>query len=361
MSGENPQKKRGRAAVSNASGRFEKMEYVPDYADLEEDDEVFQSGIKTTFYRDNTKSIISFNQSPDVPFDAGINPYRGCEHGCIYCFARPSHEYLGLSAGLDFETKIFVKHDAAKLLRKELNAPKWKPKPIALSGSTDPYQPAEKHFKITRSVLEVLEEFRNPVGIVTKNHLITRDIDILQKLAEVNAVRVVVSITTLDGSLARKMEPRTSQPVRRLEAIRKLAEAGIPVGVFTAPVVPGLTDHEMPAIISAAADAGASYAGYVMLRLPYSISGLFEEWLETNFPDRKEKIMNRVRDIRGGKVNESRFFERMKGEGAFAEQVKTLFDAACRKAGIPEGRTDRSRMSVAAFRRPGDAQMNLFD
>ncbi|MGH1365336.1 MAG: PA0069 family radical SAM protein [Calditrichia bacterium] len=360
MSEQNPQKKRGRAAISNPAGRFEKLEYFPDFSDLEEDDDEFSSDVKTIFYRDTSKSIISFNQSPDVPFDAGINPYRGCEHGCIYCFARPSHEFLGLSAGLDFETKIFVKHNAATLLRKELNAKKWQPKPIAISGSTDPYQPAEKHFRITRSVLEVLAEFRNPVGIVTKNHLITRDIDLLKELATHNAIRVVVSVTTLDGALARKMEPRTSQPTRRIEAIRKLAEAGIPVGVFTAPVIPGLTDHEIPAIIKTAADAGASFAGYVMLRLPYSVSGLFEQWLESNFPERKEKVMNRVRDIRGGNVNDSRFFERMKGDGAFAEQVKTLFQAACRNAGIPEGRSDHSRLSTKSFRRPGDAQMNLF-
>lgn len=343
---------KGRGSGENPANRFVKIEYIPD------EDEVAQGlSPKTEYFRDTSRSIITFNDSPDVGFDAGINPYRGCEHGCIYCYARPTHEYFGLSLGLDFETKIFVKEDAPDLLRKELSSPRWKPQSIALSGNTDPYQPAEKHFQLTRRCLEVLAEFRNPVGIVTKNRLVTRDIDVLRELAKFDAALVAVSITTLDSDLARVMEPRTSQPENRLKTIRHLSENGIPVIVMVAPVIPGLTDHEMPKIISEAVNAGARQAGYIMVRLPYGVKEIFESWLERHFPNRKNKVLNRIMSIRDGKLNSNEFFDRMKGKGIFAEQVKNIFYISCRKAGI-EG--NRFQLSTASFRRPGPEQRRLF-
>ncbi len=342
----------GRGTENNPAGRFEKIDYVADECD--DPDKIER---KTHFYLDSTRSIIAYNNSPDIPFDAGLNPYRGCEHGCIYCYARPSHEYLGLSAGLDFETKIFVKKDAPELLRKTLMSPNWKPRPIALSGITDPYQPAEKRFRLTRQCLKVLADFRNPVGVITKNNLITRDIDVLQELAAVEAVKVAISITTLDARLARRMEPRTSSPARRLAAIGKLADAGIPVGVMTAPIIPGLNDHEIPNIIEKATQAGAQFAGYVMLRLPYGVKNLFTNWLMQYYPDRKEKVLNRIRDIRDGELNNSNFHERMRGNGLFAAHVRDIFHLSCRKAGI-EKRGEG--LSTAAFRRPGAEQLCLF-
>jgi DNA repair photolyase len=307
--------------------------------------------------KDASRSLITFNDSPDVGFDASINPYRGCEHGCIYCYARPYHEYLGFSAGLDFETKILVKEDAPALLRAELASPKWKPKVVAISGVTDAYQPIERRLQLTRRCLEVLAEFRNPVVIVTKNHLVTRDVDVLKELASFNAAAVCVSVTTLDAELARVMEPRTSTPAHRLEAIRTLADAGVPVRVLAAPIIPGLTDHEIPSIIEAASEAGARHAGYVVLRLPHGVGELFEGWLEEHFPDRKKKVLNRLREMRGGKLNDSNFGSRMKGEGVFAEQIRSMFKLACRKAGIAAGALE---LSTNEFRRPGGAQMSLF-
>jgi DNA repair photolyase len=310
------------------------------------------------FLRDGTRTIIARNDSPDVGFGASINPYRGCEHGCVYCYARPTHEYLGFSAGLDFETKIMVKEDAPELLRAELSSPRWQPEVLGISGVTDPYQPIERKLQLTRRCLEVLAEFRNPCGIVTKNRLITRDIDILSELTRFNAAAVHVSLPTLDVPLNRVMEPRTSLPAQRLAAIEALADAGIPVGVLVAPVIPGLTDHEIPSVLDAAAKAGARFAGYTMLRLPYAVAPLFEEWLGQHFPERKDKVLNRIRDVRGGRLNKSEFGERMCGEGPFAEQIGALFAIAARKAGI--GRSPV--LSTAAFRRPPrDGQLTLFE
>src|SRR6185503_15780128 len=257
---------------------------------------------------------VTSNDSPDVGMEASVNPYRGCEHGCIYCYARPTHEYFGLSAGLDFETKIFVKERAPELLREELMSPKWDVKVVSLSGVTDCYQPIERKMQLTRRCLQVLSEFGNPCGVITKNHLITRDIDVLRELAERNLVVAILSITTLDTEVQRVMEPRTSAPARRLAAVEALAKAGIRAGVMVAPVVPGMTDHEMPAILKAAADAGAVFAGYVPLRLPFALAGMFEDWLEKHFPQRKSKVLNRIRQIRSGKLNDGDFHTRMTGE-----------------------------------------------
>jgi DNA repair photolyase len=275
------------------------------------------------------------------------------------CYARPTHEYLGLSAGLDFETRILVKEDAPELLRKELSSPRWEPQALSMSGVTDPYQPVEKELRLTRRCLEVLAEFRNPVALVTKNHLVTRDMDLLSELARHDAAAVAISLTTLDDDLRRVMEPRTSRPVRRLAAIKALSQAGIPVGVLTAPVIPGLNDHELPNLISAAAEAGATFAAYVPVRLPHAVRPLFEDWLERHFPERKEKVLNRIRSMRGGRLNDPRFGSRMHGEGLFADHIAQLFSISCRRAGIETGRFPK--LSTAAFRRMGDIQPELFD
>jgi DNA repair photolyase len=342
---------KGRGASWNPQNRFETLAYVRDEEAPPDD-----GTPRTIYMRDPTRTLIATNDSPDIGFEASINPYRGCEHGCIYCFARPTHEYLGLSAGLDFETRIFVKEDAPALLREELNAKKWQPKLVAISGVTDPYQPIEKRLGITRGCLEVLADFRNPVAVITKNHLVTRDADVLAELASFHAARVFVSITTLDNSLQRTMEPRTSTPELRLEAIAELADAGVPVGVMVAPVIPALTDHEMPSILAAAKKAGARWAGYVALRLPWAVAPLFEQWLTEYFPDRKDKVLNRVRDLREGKLYDAKWGVRGRGTGIFAEQMEALFDVTCRKLGLNE--EDRE-LSTAAFRRR-TAQASLF-
>jgi DNA repair photolyase len=351
---------RGRGASENPANRFEKLHVEPE-ADFESNsstDKGSEPSLDTVFLRDTSRSIIAYNDSPDVGFDASVNPYRGCEHGCIYCYARPTHEYLGFSSGLDFESKILVKEEAPKLLREKLSSSRWKPQVVAVSGVTDPYQPVERRLRLTRGCLEVLAEFRNPVVIVSKNYLVARDIDLLRKLAAYNAAAVFVSITTLDSNLARRMEPRASTPERRLDAVRALNESGIPVGVMVAPTIPGLTDHEMPSIIEAAVGAGAKHAGFVVLRLPFAVKGLFEKWLEQHFPDKRDKVLNRIRSVRGGKLNDPSFGSRMRGEGIFAEQVELLFNAACRKYGIFGW---RPRLSTAHFRRPTGAQFELFD
>lgn len=343
---------RGRGAALNPTNRFETIS-------IERDPEIQgPERVDTELLRDTSRSVISRNDSPDVGFEASVNPYRGCEHGCIYCYARPTHEYLGFSAGLDFETRILVKEDAAELLRKELSSPKWAPQVLVMSGVTDPYQPVERKLEITRRCLAVLAEFRQPVGVITKNELVTRDIDYLQELNEHDAICVHLSITTLDGDLARKMEPRASHPRERLKAIERLAAAGIPVGVMVAPIVPAITDHETAKILEAAANAGARSAGYVVMRLPGAVAGLFEEWVERHFPDRKEKVLNRVRDLRGGKLNDPRFGSRMRGEGIYAEQIRATFETFKRRYGLDQPRRE---LSSAAFRRPGQAeQLGLF-
>ncbi|HKW14299.1 MAG TPA: PA0069 family radical SAM protein, partial [Candidatus Krumholzibacteria bacterium] len=315
--------------------------------------------VPTEYFRDNTRGIIARNDSPDVGFDASINVYRGCAHGCSYCFARPTHEYLGLSAGLDFETKIFVKENAPELLREELSKPSWKPTPLGMSGVTDPYQPIERKLGLTRRCLEVMVEFRQPVLVITKNHLVTRDIDLLAELAQHHAAAVYLSITTLDATLARHMEPRTSSPQKRLEAIETLAAAGVPTGVLVAPVVPAITDHEMPRIVEAAANAGARSAGYVILRLPYGLKELFEGWLDAFEPEKKEKVLSRMRALSGGALYNSEWRTRQRGNGPYAEQVAQMFRVACARHRLNQ---ERFEVSGSAFRRPPRAgdQGDLF-
>ena len=312
---------------------------------------------RTQFLPDHSLSAIAYNDSPDLGFRASLNPYRGCEHGCIYCYARPTHEYLGFSSGLDFETRIMVKERAPELLRAELSAAKWQPQTIAMSGVTDCYQPVERKLELTRRCLAMLAEFRNPVAIVTKNRLVTRDIDLLQELARHDAAVVFLSLTTLDTELRRVMEPRTSPPAARLATMTDLARAGIPVGVLTAPMIPGLNDHELPQLLGAAADAGAQFAGYTALRLPYQNKELFEQWLTQHFPLRKDKVLAGIRSMRDGDLNNAEFGTRMRGSGQRADQIEKLFEVGCRKAGL--NRTEL-HLSAAAFRRPGGVQMKLF-
>ncbi len=359
----------GRGTGTNPGNRFEEIHLEEDLSGLPPEELAAlaadlergrgRRGPPPVYLRDASRTIVSRNASPDIPFDRSVNPYRGCTHGCAYCYARPTHEFLGMSAGLDFETKILVKEDAPALLRRELARRSWTPQVVALSGVTDPYQPVERTLGITRGCIEVLAETRNPVAIVTKNHLVTRDIDHLAELARHDAVVVMVSVTTLDPDLVGKLEPRTSRPARRLDAIRTLAEAGIPVGVLVAPVIPGLTDHEMPRILEAAAAAGATRASKVMLRLPYGLGDLFEAWLEEHVPTRRERVLGRIRELRGGGRNDPRFGARMRGEGIWAEQLDRLFAVACRKAGLDGD--GRRALSTEAFRRPRtDGQLDLF-
>lgn len=357
---------RGRGSLENPVGRFEKQSRERSEDDLANqaewdsyEEEDISGQIKTQTFPDATRTIITTNDSPDVGMEATINPYRGCEHGCIYCYARPGHEYLGLSAGLDFETKIFVKYDAPMLLAKELQAKSWQPRTIFFSGVTDCYQPLERELKITRSCLEVCREFGNPCAIVTKNQLVVRDLDILSDMAAYDAAHVSISVTSLDGRVARLMEPRASQPRLRLAAIEKLAKAGISVGVMIGPVVPGLTDHEIPAILKAASEAGATTAHYTMLRLPYSVKEHFQIWLRENFPDRAECVLSHVRDTRGGKLYESAFGVRMTGEGVYADQVADMMALFKKRYGLDKRR--RRPLSIARFNRSArDSQMSLF-
>lgn len=343
----------GRGSASNPANRFGRIEVEPD-PDVDPEE---QGRPETLFLRDTARSIITTNTSPDVGFEASINPYRGCEHGCSYCYARPFHDYLGFSSGLEFETRILVKEDAPALLRRELTAPSWQPKALALSGVTDPYQPIERRLKLTRGCLEVLAELRHPTLVVTKNHLVTRDVDLLAELARFDAVAVAISVTTLDPELARRLEPRASHPRRRLEAVEKLVAAGVPAVVLMAPIIPAITDHEIPRVLEAAAKAGASYASHVMLRLPHAVSEVFSEWLEHHFPERKEKVLGRVREMRGGQLNDARFGTRMRGEGAYAQQISQLFKLTLKRVGLADRHWPE--VSSAAFRKPGE-QLGLF-
>jgi DNA repair photolyase len=354
---------KGRGALSNETSRYDSEKRIrttdgweAEAAAAAEDDDL--PPLRTTLTRDATRTILARNSSPDIPFDRSINPYRGCEHGCIYCFARPTHAYLGLSPGLDFETKILFKPEAAKLLAAELASPKYRCDVIAMGTNTDPYQPVERELKVTRQILRVLSDFNNPVGIVTKNHMVTRDIDILGDMAKRNLVEVFLSVTTLDRDLARAMEPRASTPKRRLDAIRALAEAGIPVGVMTSPMIPGLNDHEMESILEAAMDCGATRAGYIVLRLPLEIKELFEEWLRANRPDRAERVLSLIRQIRGGELYQAEFGKRMKGEGPIAQLLSARFAAAAKRLGL--NRT-RYRLDTSAFHVPASARIALAD
>jgi DNA repair photolyase len=346
-------KQKGRGALSREDSRFS------DYQRSEVDDGWFNEdapSVKTQVMIESAKTIITQNQSPDLPFSQSINAYRGCEHGCIYCYARPSHAYLDLSPGLDFETKLMAKPNAATLLRKELQAKNYQCSAISLGANTDPYQPIEKQYQITREVLEVLYEHKHPCTIVTKSAMVERDIDILQKLAKDNLVSVTVSITTLRAELARTLEPRASTPKRRLQAIQTLAENDIPVGVFVAPVIPVLTDIEMESIIVAAHQAGASHAEYILLRLPLEVTPLFEEWLAEYVPDQAQHIMNRVRDSRDGKTNDARFGHRLQGHGFYADMIQQRFRQVCRKTQIND-----SQLSLnSGLFSPHPNQLSLF-
>ena len=343
----------GRGAPINPPNRFEPLILEPDPDCPPEE----RPHPRTQFFFDASESILTRNDSPDVPFTWGLNPYRGCEHGCAYCFARPFHEYLGWSSGLDFESKILVKLRAPALLRHELSSPRWVPESITFSGATDCYQPCERQFRVTRGCLEVCAELRQPIAIITKNALVTRDLDLLASLARDNCAAVYVSVTTLDPDLAGQLEPRASRPAARLRAIRELSAAGVPVGVMVAPVIPGLTDHEMPAILAAAAEAGARRAGYLIMRLPYAVKDVFLAWLDAHAPAKKTRIIDRVREIRGGQLNVSEWGKRQKGEGIFADQIRDLFHATARRAGLNQ---ERVALSTAHFRPPGGRQLDLF-
>ncbi len=359
MNPERPLRRRGRGAVANPGSRFDQLRYLPD-PDVED-----AEALPTEVHLEVARSLISYNDSPDVGFDAGINVYRGCEHGCAYCFARPTHEYLGLSAGLDFETKLFAKRNAPELLRAELRAAGWKPQPIGLSGATDPYQPLERRLRLTRACLEVLAEARNPVVVITKNELVTRDADLLAEMAGDGLAAVCVSLPTVDAELSGSLEPRTSRPARRLRAVERLSARGIPVVALVAPVIPGLTDHEIPRILEQAADAGATHAGYVVLRLPLTVAPLFEAWLQAHRPLAAAKVLQRIRQMRGGRLYDAQFGKRMRGQGPFAELIGQLFAGSCRRFGIdatrPTLRSDRFRRPAGAADNDDDQQLSLFD
>jgi DNA repair photolyase len=321
---------RGRGAGINSHNKFQKLEteYTSEDWQQWEDQEV---NPKTQFIMEESKTLLSVSDSPDLRNYNSINPYRGCEHGCIYCYARNSHEYWGFSAGLDFETKIVVKKNAPQLLEKLFHSKKYEPVPIMFSGNTDCYQPAEKKFKLTRQLLEICLKYRNPVTILTKNALILRDIDVLEKMAKLNLVHAAVSITSLNEDLRGKLEPRTVTGKRRLQIVKTLHEAGIPMGIMSAPIIPGLNDQEIPAIIKAAAENGAAWAGYTVVRLNGAIATLFKEWVHHHFPDRADKVLNQIAECHGGKLNDSRFGLRMSGEGNYAENIRQLHNFACRK------------------------------
>ncbi|HSV05160.1 MAG TPA: PA0069 family radical SAM protein [Candidatus Binatus sp.] len=340
----------GRGTQANPPNRYEPLhvELEPD----EGDDAYGPPAQPTVLYRDSSRTILAENDSPDIGFRFSLNPYRGCEHGCVYCYARPSHEYLGFSAGLDFERRIMVKDNAPELLRDALSAPRWEPQVVALSGNTDCYQPIERRLGITRRCLEVFVEFRNPVAAITKSALVARDADLFAELARHGAAHVMLSITTLDPELARRMEPRAARPERKLAAMRTLADAGVPVGVMIGPVIPGLNDAEIPRILAAAADAGARSGSWVLLRLPKPVDALFQAWLAEHYPDRRERVLGRIREVRQGKLSDPRFFQRQRGQGEYAAQIAGLFAVAARKHGLDKRLPP---LSAAAFRRPARA------
>lgn len=345
----------GRASSNNPANRFETLHIEPDKYLIDEGQS--ERKIPTQFLVDNSKSVLARNESPDLPFRYSINPYRGCEHGCIYCYARPSHEYLGFSSGLDFETRIMVKKNAADLLRRQLSSRSWDPQVVCLSGNTDCYQAVEHTLKITRELLTVFRDFRNPASVITKNYLVTRDIDILGELAAQKLTVVMLSITSLNAELSRKMEPRTSAPHRRLEAIEQLAKNDIPVGVNVAPVIPGLNDDEIPAILQKAKDAGAVFAGYIMLRLPYQVKNLFIEWIQREYPLKANKVINRIKQIRDGEMSCSVFGERLRGTGTTAKNIEQLFGLTCRKFSLD---TAKPELDTTQFLRYNQTQADLF-
>jgi DNA repair photolyase len=332
----------GRGAAVNTEQRFSELQVQYDPGEE-------PPRVATKIFRDHSSSIISRHNSPDLPFAASLNPYRGCEHGCAYCYARPTHEWLGFSAGVDFESRIVIKENAPALLRAELANEKYVPENLSLSGVTDPYQPLEKKLQITRGCLAVLAECRHPVVLITKNHLITRDIDHLAELARFQATAAYISITTLDADLARKMEPRASSPKMRLEAIRALHEAGISVGVSIAPIIPGLNDSEIPAIMQAAKEAGAQFAGYTVVRLPFSVKDVFALWLEEHFPGMKDKVLGRIEETQGRTLSHGDFGKRLKGVGVWADQVAQMFKVSLKRAGMLHRRPE---VSAGHFRRP---------
>lgn len=342
---------KGRGTGSNPKNRFTAVSY-----ELIAEEAEPGRPVPTRYYRDRSKSVLARNESPDIGFTYDLNPYRGCEHGCIYCYARPTHEYLGFSAGLDFETRIMVKPNAAELLEKELASPRWSPQVIAVGGNTDCYQPVERRLGITRRCIEVLLKYRNPFSIITKNQLITRDIDLLQELARQRLLACTVTVTTLDKDLQRRMEPRTAPPDVRLETIRRLAEADIPVDVNIAPVIPGLNDSEIPAILRRAREHGATRAHWIMLRLPHGVKDLFVEWLRREYPDRAERVLNRIREVRDGGLNDAAFGARMRGAGEMAESIRQLFDVTAAKYGYV---TEQRGLRTDLFRGPHDCQMSL--
>ncbi|HLI22346.1 MAG TPA: PA0069 family radical SAM protein [Stellaceae bacterium] len=354
--------RKGRGAVSNAAGRFEPATHIAIDDGWGRNDEDAPP-LDTQYLRDTSKTVIARNNSPDIGFDRSINPYRGCEHGCIYCFARPTHAYLGLSPGLDFESRIFVKEDAPALLRAELSKPSYKPKPIALGVNTDAYQPIEKKLGLTRRILEVLAEFRHPVTLITKSALIQRDLDILSAMARDHLAKAAVSVTTLDRGLARKMEPRAATPERRLETIAALSAAGIPTAVMAAPMIPALNDAELEAILEAAVERGACAAGYVLLRLPLELAGLFEEWLANNVPGKAKHVMSLIKQSREGKAYQSEWGTRMSGTGPYAEMLRVRHEAACHRLGLDKKRENR-QLDCSLFRVPArgkeTAQLSLF-
>ncbi|MDJ0929029.1 MAG: PA0069 family radical SAM protein [Gammaproteobacteria bacterium] len=347
----------GRGTSRNPAGRFATLTRAlsPDLAD-----ECPEPAAATELLPELSKSILCQNNSPDVPFRQSINPYRGCEHGCVYCYARPAHAYVDLSPGLDFETKIFFKPDAANLLRKSFNRPAYRVSTISLGANTDPYQPAERRLGITREILTVMAEYRHPVAIVTKSALVERDLDLLSDLARDNLIRVLISVTSLDDDLKRSLEPRAASPARRLKTIRHLSQAGVPVGALIAPVIPGLNEHELDRLVEAVARAGADHAAYILLRLPWEVRDLFVDWLETHRPLRAKRVMNLLRQFRHGRDNDPCFGSRMRGEGTLAELLGQRFTQACRRNNLATG--DRPSLNIGAFWRPpgGHSQMPLF-